>query len=290
MSQYKLGWWVTNLLIPGDPDRVFVEAQSGRWAIVRSDSFNHVKHSIKTRSVNTHTLETQLHPDACNERGSISTAFDDMLAICLAASYLCGQTVSPTTSLQSSCAQYISIGDKFPKHRPISVSMPMHLTSEEYLVRLQQMVKHILAYKPRSHIILIIQLWLDVLSSSSLEGAILNLASLLEVIIAMSKHGPRSDLLGLAEIPDILFANAEESCIHSSPLPIIWQMRDNLIHGGALCPTGYDKSSIAVCADAVSEWMNVVDRSIAGILDVAGFCKPRFSDTSFLHMNSFSLG
>lgn len=157
-----------------------------------------------------------------------------------------------------------------------------------FLKTLQKAVTTLLATDKLANLRLIIHHWLDVMSSSSLEGLVINLALMFEAISAASEVATIPD----SERPSVHNNSQTNSDPHHLLSPHypsdLFNLKKNLVRTGTLSGVGtigWSKDDYAVAA---SEWLRSADMNIARLLNINTNVITRFTQTPLLCIGSYS--
>jgi len=116
-----IGFWLINLLPPGAPLTFDLNTPTGLWTFERSTACPTLEPKMLKDGAcgNTYAIEFRLPTDST--RSAVAdTAFDEVLPICLAASFVTGAAVTIRDSLPSSEARFMQVGPHFPRARGIA--------------------------------------------------------------------------------------------------------------------------------------------------------------------------
>ncbi len=97
-----IGFRFINLLVPGDPVRFSIDGATGSWEFEQEPNFGALKDAVVNRvqCAETHTGQ---HPASMGDgAGVCDRAFEELLPLCLGASYLTGRSVTCRRSLPQS--------------------------------------------------------------------------------------------------------------------------------------------------------------------------------------------
>ena len=119
MTSQLLALNLCNLIIPGDPEELQVSTSLGTWKFYQNPGFIEAKRAILRdgKCANTYCIEFDIphtHPDHAD---CLEATLDELLALCLGASYLTCQAVAPTQSTMTSSISFLTLGDRFPRQR-----------------------------------------------------------------------------------------------------------------------------------------------------------------------------
>jgi hypothetical protein len=287
MKQELIGWWMSNLFIPGDPPFIKVKTPICLWELQRSPNYQCARHSIRQIGgcANTYSIYARVAPDDTIIPFAGKTLLNDIIALCLGLSYICGQAVSLTTATTSSSIRYFSNGNRLPKHRPIAINAPLCSNNKEFVDKIEAFTAHYYNLNEPPTIQLLVHVWLDVISSMSLEGLIINLATLFEII------GNALDQIDLKKSNTHITNSCSELVSNVDmrrPQTDISELRSLLIKNGTI-PSPRERSTSDSCLTSVAtDYLNMADISIHKILSLGPVLKSRFTLESLSGLQSYS--
>ena len=290
MSDEYLGHRLCNLLVPEEPVTFPLRTPSGHWAFRRDKTYSTSKDDILENGACaiTYAMSTEVKVTG-SRAAAIDKAFEEMLPICLGASYLTGMTVRPVQDLPGSAVMFLSVGPHFPRERPMGRGWPMAATLADFIVDLETFVRGYLAVDRSEKARLLIHHWLDALAFWSLEDLTLSAATILEIIAATAKRIGRVKGRNLRNfVQRIDYAADRFSLPHLSP--DFRAMRNDLVHEGRLSGTRFLNRSDADCSEAVAETLDWIDQYLCAIFGLGRPRLKRFGRNTFRGVNAFSLG
>lgn len=123
MSNFFIGHWLANLIVPGDPDKLTITTPAGQWLLSKAPNFTQAKAAIISGGQCAKTYAIEFNGTYSGSRAAAMDAADaDLIPICLGASYLTALGVAPTTSLPGSDISFLQVGDHFPRVRAMRSS------------------------------------------------------------------------------------------------------------------------------------------------------------------------
>ncbi|MNK75640.1 hypothetical protein D3C87_951830 [compost metagenome] len=282
----QLSFFITNLLIPGDPQRTAISTPSGGRTLERVADYERAKKIITAARgpraselpiENTYIVEHvsfgQQSAAAVDEK-----TCDELTPILLAASFATGMSV---TVRDGALAGTSLMGNPPPKWpRPRAMDGPSWVVSAPY--EFQALVNAFVKSWPRvgleEKVLLLVHHWLDALACWSMEDLYLSATTLLQVIAATEEKkmfaermragkGKRHVGWGRPEETKVYFyaalKKASNRMIIRKPSFEAKEMRDSLVHEGSLR----------------GEWMKKVERKrLAGIGENADDGGDRLTD------------
>jgi hypothetical protein len=288
MNTLYIGFWLTNLIIPGDPDSVTLSTAAGSWELRKHDRFNEFKVVVTS---NGQCAETYSAEGTASYGGSRSAAedalFEELIPLCLGASYLTGLSVTPTRGLPHSEMQFIDVGDYFPRARAMGSGFPLLGSSAAFATTLERFVASYPGAGGTEKARLLCHHWLDALAFWSLEDLVLSTGTVLEVIAATAETvAPVGSEVGTFN-KNLAYAAQRFGL---STLPSNFRkMRNDLVHEGVLSGSKFPNKDRAACGLAAAEALDWIDEYIFAALALGLIPSARFLPQSFRGANSFSL-
>lgn len=288
MDTLYIGFWLTNLIIPGDPDSVTITTSAGTWELRKNDRFDEFKLAV---SDNGQCAETYSAEGTTTYTGSRSAAldalFDELIPLCLGASYLTGLSVSPTRSLPASEISFVQVGDHFPRQRAMGSGFPIPTSTTDFKGLLERFVGSYGGAGTVEKARLLCHHWLDAIAFWSLEDLVLSTGTVLEVIAATAETAaPAGADVGTFN-KNLVYA-AQRFNLPALP-PDFRRMRNDLVHEGVLSGSNFPAKNLVACGAAAAEALDWIDRYIFAALRLGQAPIARFSPGGFRGANSFSL-
>ena len=186
-GNYFMGHKLTNLIIPGEPDRLVINTPAGGWTFNKAPSYDDLKKSMKGGQVaETYSIE-------CNGTyiGSRSAAMDraddELIPICLGASFLTALSVAPSRSLPGSDVSFLQVGPHFPRPRAMGEGFQSATDAAMFAGNLSTFVSAYPVKGNTEKIRLISHHFLDALAFWSIEDLALSTTTILEIIAITAK-------------------------------------------------------------------------------------------------------
>lgn len=299
LTTEHLGFYLCNLLIPGDPQTVTIRTDSGSWTIDQEHNFQEVKQEIEINGKvgRTYAALNDVPIGAYGMSASMDAAFEELLPLCLGASYLTGLAVTPHGSTPHSFITFMQVGDHFPRARAMNpaapgiVSVPgSPITSNgtTFVSTLEAFMKSYPGTHASEKTRLLVHHWLDALACWSLEDLVLSTATMLEIIAATA-----GGISKAAGTPQNTFNQRIQYAATRFGLSVVSSdfrnMRNDLVHEGTLSATKFAGKVHSDCTKATAEALNWIDQYLFAALGLGAAPKARFSANTFNRLNAFSL-
>jgi hypothetical protein len=289
MESFTIGYWLANLLLPGDPDQITIDTPAGGWELVKSPSFNEAKSAIEAGKHCAETYSITYCGTYTDSRAAaMDVANEELIPLCLGASYLTGLSVAPNRSLPSSEVSFIQVGSHFPRVRAMGSGFPITTTEADFARILAIFVASYPSSGATEKIRLVAHHFLDALAFWSLEDLVLSTTTILEIIAATAESlaAAQGNQLGTFN-PRIAYA---ASRFRLPPLPSDFRnMRNDLVHEGTLSGHRFAGKNVDDCRRAAAEVLNWIDAYIFEALNLGAPAILRFDKERFIGANSFSL-
>lgn len=279
-----IGFWVVNLLIPGDPDELNISAVSGNWELSKYARYTESKSAISNgQCAHTYAIENDISKD--NGSVACDANFDEMTPIMLGASYLSGLSVTVNSSLPHSDITIIQPSDHWPRERAMGVGNFFVSTQEEFV---QVIEKFITAWPTKAQpekILVLIHHWLDALGCWSFEDFYLSATTLLQIIAATEER-----VTGNSNLSYFQAVQSASSRVGIASLNRDFKdMRNNLIHEGKLLGGHFEVTDIEACSTVASDSMNWFDEYIHAVMNLGPVKRKRYSKHDFMSLNAYSI-
>ena len=279
-----LGFWLVNLLVPGDPPSASITTSSGIWYFQRNNPFNQLKDAIaNNQCVNTYSIEIATSLD--DGAAAANAALDEVTPILLGLSYLSGLSVTVKHSLQTSDIQILQPTDYWPRERVMGTGNSCVNTHAEFFNSLQAFVSAWPTVNQSEKIFILMHHLLDALGCWSFEDFYLSATTLLQIIAASEERKQGGS-------PLYFFDAIKEASNRFSITPLnrdFVRMRNNLIHEGKLLGGSFGGTNIEDCSVVASDLMNWFDEYIHVVMGLGTIKKKRFSKNTFMSLNAYSL-
>jgi len=288
MATLYIGFWLTNLIIPGDPASVTLTTPAGSWEFRRHDQFDEFKVAVCERG---QCAETYSCEGTASYSGTLSAAleglFEELIPLCLGASYLTGLSVSPTRSLPHSEIGFLQVGDHFPRQRAMASAFPIIRSESDFVAMLERFVASYPGAGTTEKARLLCHHWLDALAFWSLEDLVLSTGTVLEVIAATAETASPAGVDVGTFNKNLAYA-AQRFGLANLPADFR-KMRNDLVHEGVLSGSKFPNKNREECGAAAAEALDWIDSYIFAALSLGQVPAPRFAPEGFRGANSFSL-
>jgi len=210
--------------------------------------------------------------------------FDELLYICLAASFLSGSAVTVSRSLPSSEIMIAETGPRFPRDRGLSIIDPIFSQPSDFVQTLSAMVDGFESVISSNNIEVIIHHWLDSLSCWSLEDLYLSACTILEIIKQNERH--RSGKMNQ------YFYDAIVSASNHYKIRVMsrdWiAMRNDLVHDGKLSGSRFQNKNVFQCNSVSKDVLHWLDEYIFAVFGLCGLSTNRYDDPTLM-LNSYTV-
>ncbi|MBL6612394.1 MAG: hypothetical protein ISS15_21070 [Alphaproteobacteria bacterium] len=279
-----IGLWVANLIIPGAPDKMTLNAPQGGWELHKAHDYSVAAAAIAAgKSANTYALENPVSMRA-GGAAACDAATDELTPLLLGASFLTGRAVTSIASTMASEMQIVQPSSHWPRDRAMDTAAPVVSTETEFSDRLSKFVASWPGAGQQEKALLLVHHWLDALSCWSLEDLYLSSSTLLQIIVATEE--------ALTGKSHSYFdgATAAAGRVGISPLSRDFKdKRNNLIHEGHLLGPKFAGRSKDDCAQVAADLLNWFDEYLHAALALGTVVRQRFSKSDFLTLNAYSL-
>jgi hypothetical protein len=288
MEHFFIGHRLANLIIPGDPDELTINTPAGSWELRKDPQFTDNKAAILNKGLTAETYSISFTGSYTGSRAAaIDAADEELIPLCLAASFLTALSVTPTRSLPSSQASFLTVGPHFPRPRPMGSGFPVTAGTAEFAGFMEAFVRAYAGPGTIEKIRLVAHHFLDALAFWSLEDLVLSTTTILEIIAATAKA------VAVPGTPTGTFNQRmtfAASRFNLPPLPSDFRnMRNDLIHEGTLSGTSFPGKDASACGVAAAEVLDWIDAYVFAALQLGSTPSPRFAPEGFRGVNSFSL-
>ncbi|MGY2048942.1 hypothetical protein [Methylobacterium sp. JK268] len=283
-----LGFRLCNLLIPNDPQQLTLTTPSGKWELHQEPDFAKAKMAIQSNQIaETYTIETHLHVSG-SRAAAMDAALEELLPICLAATYLTGMSVATTRAHPMSEASFLQLGPHFPRPRAIT-SVGAAVTNEaEFRDRVEAFVRSYPTTSQTEKSRIMIHHLLDGLACWSMEDLCLSTATLLEIIAATAKQAAAAAGTPLQYFSQRIDYAANR--FNLAPVSTDFRnMRNDLVHEGTLSGTKFRNKTDHDCAIAAAAALQWIDEYMHAAFGLGPVATNRFTPSTYKGLNAFSL-
>ena len=279
-----IGFWVVNLLIPGDPDELNITTMSGNWIITKFPKFVESKNAIANgQCAHTYAIENNISME--DGAALCDACFDEMTPILLGASYLSGLSVTVKNSLPHSDIMIVQPGSHWPRERAMGEGNYCVSSQTDFVDILEKFVASWPSSAQSEKILLLIHHWLDALGCWSFEDFYLSATTLLQIIAATEEQVSGNSQLSYFHAIQSASKRAGISQLNRD----FKDMRNNLIHEGKLLGGVFSGNNINDCSTVAANVMNWFDEYIHAVLKLGPVKKKRFKTGDFINLNAYSL-
>jgi hypothetical protein len=288
MSSFYIGHRLTNLIIPGEPDALTISTRAGSWELRKNSRYGEYKGAIAEGKIaETYTIEI-----SCSYNGSRAAAMDavedELIPLCLAASYLTALSVAPSRSLPGSDVSFMQVGPHFPRPRGMGTGFQACPDETSFAHAIADFVATYPTKGMDENIRLIAHHFLDALAFWSLEDLVLSATTILEIIAITAKRVAASQGQTIQDFtPRLAFAAARFN-LPDLP-PDFRKMRNDLVHEGTLSGQKFPNKDSFACGVAVAEALDWIDEYVFAAVALGKPAQKRFIGDGFRGANSFSL-
>lgn len=286
-----LSFYVTNLLIPGDPDDLTITTPAGPWTLNKTPDFATTKSAITGETSarpqhlpvgETYFLENPISLDL--GAAAVDRAFDEITPILLAASYATGMSVTIDRSTIASSVSIMQPSDHWPRARALGSGSYAVSTSDEFNRLVEAFVLAWSTTGQTEKARLLVHHWLDALACWSMEDQYLSATTLLQIIVATEAQKQRKKSLSY-------YNGLEDAANRMGIAPLsqdFMNMRNELIHDGQLIGSRFAGPRSA-CDQVVADVLNWFDIYVHTGLRLGPVAKTRFLANDFSRLNAYSI-
>lgn len=279
-----IGFWVVNLLIPGEPDNCKINTSSGGWDFEKSANYSQSKSAITNgQCANTYAIEN----DASMDDGSavVDSSLEEMTPLLLGASFLSGLSVTARASLPHSDVSVIQSSDHWPRERAIGIGNPCVATQQEFTENLEKFVNAWPSMAQSEKILILVHHWLDALGCWSFEDFYLSATTLLQIIAATEETVSRNSNLSYFQAVQSASRRVGINSLNRD----FKDMRNNLTHEGKLLGGSFAGSDRDACSSVAADVINWFDEYLHAVMNLGSVKRKRHSKSDFISLNSYSL-
>jgi hypothetical protein len=280
-----IGFWLVNLLIPGDPGTFVIQGLHGDWEFKIAPNFTKDRASIeKGKSGYTYSVT---NPASLRTGGFGPTeeAFKELVPITLACSYLTGSTVTLGAALSMSEISVMGLGDYFPRDRSTTGFAAVIDNISEFVPAAEKFVQGFGAARTGENMLVVMHFLMDALSCWSLEDLYLSLMSIFEIIKQTQRRRECN--------PGLSFYEGVSNAARHYGLPVLSRdflnMRNDLTHEGTLSGSRFPGKAKADCAGVAADALNWLDQYLHAALTLGPPKKKRFNNRELEGLSAYSL-
>lgn len=285
MSTRFIGFGLCNLFVPEEPTEFALDTAVGTWTFRRFGGYEEWKDEILQRGACGRTYRATTTVDTSGGRtAALEASFDELLPICLGASYLTGMSVGPDPGVLGSEVSFLQVGPHFPRPRGMGPGRPAAGSLAEFKADLGTFVARYRRVEKEEKARVLIQHWLDAQSFWSLEDIVLSTTTLLEVIAATAE---RASPVRLGSVAERLVCAAKRFSLRELD-PDFRKMRNDLVQEGTLSGSKFPNSNSVACAELAASALNWIDLYLHATFGLGSPRRERFERHAFAGVSAFS--
>lgn len=177
-----LGFFICNLIIPGEPDTLDISTPAGVWTLGKYADYTKSKAAIANgQCADTNYIEMNipLVPSA-----KADAALEQLTPIVLAASYAVGLVATISKATLGSEVKILQTSHQWPRARAVDRGSPVVTSTAEFKALVESFVAAYPSTGQTEKALLLVHHWLDALACWSLEDLYLSATTLLQIIVA----------------------------------------------------------------------------------------------------------
>ncbi|MBR0780759.1 hypothetical protein [Bradyrhizobium iriomotense] len=278
-----LGFFICNLIIPGEPDHLEITTPAGVWTLGKYAEYEKSKAAINNgQCADTYYIEMNI-PLVPSARAD--AALEQLTPILLAASYAVGLVATISKATLSSEVKFMQTSHQWPRARAVDRSSPVVTNPDEFKTLVENFVAAYPSAGQTEKALLLIHHWLDALACWSLEDLYLSATTLLQIIVATEETRQNVNRLSFYDgVTDA--ANRIGLRVLSTDFK---NMRNEIVHGGQLIGSRFRGPGKAECDAVVADVLNWFDEYLHKALQLGPVAKTRFTAADFSSLNAFSI-
>lgn len=283
-----IGHRLTNLIIPGEPDVLDIITPVGVWSLQKDPRYEEFKTAINNgQCAETYSIKIDVSYSG-SRAVAIGAASDELIPLCLGASFLTAMSVAPSRSLPGSAVSFFEVGDHFPRPRAMGIGFQSAVDATTFKRNLEAFVASYSGAGQIEKIRLVSHHFLDALAFWSIEDLVLSTTTIFEIIAVTAETIGRPLGQQVGNYGQRL--NYAASRFRLPPVPSDFRlMRNDLVHEGTLSGTRFPNKSANDCSLATAEALDWIDRYVFAALGMGQPGRARFTAEPFCGANSFSL-
>ncbi|PAU35734.1 hypothetical protein CKF94_24135 [Vibrio coralliilyticus] len=279
-----LGFWVINLIVPGDPEEASITSPAGQWLFQKSSEYIKCKEAISNNQC-AHTYSIEIATSMDDGAAACDRTLDEMTPILLGASFLSGLAVTSKASLPHSDISIIQATSHWPRERSMGSGNACVNNSNEFFEALEKFLVAWPTTGQSEKVLILIHHWLDALGCWSFEDLFLSATTLLQIISATEER-----ITGNSNLSYLQAVQSASARARITPLNRDFKdMRNNLIHEGQLLGGRFVGTDIDACASVAADLMNWFDEYIHSVMNLGSLKRKRYSKYDFISLNSYSI-
>ena len=279
-----LGFWLVNMIVPGDPEEASITTTSGEWLFRRSNDFAKCRDAIGKNQC-AHTYSIEIATSMSDGAAACDASLEEMTPILLGSSFLSGLAVTSKISLPHSDVTILQPTSHWPRERATGDGNPCVNTSDEFFNTLEQFIAAWPTVSQSEKTLILIHHWLDALGCWSFEDFYLSATTLLQIIAATEER-----ITGNSNLSYLQAVQSASSRVGITSLSRDFKdMRNNLIHEGKLLGGEFVGTDIEACSKVASDVMNWFDEYIHAVMDIGSVKRIRYSKHDFMSLNAYSI-
>lgn len=285
-----MGFRLCNLIVDSvAPEEMTITTAAGTWTIEPDPNYGQGLASVQKGMIaETHIAHIEVGVGTAGRSAAIDAAIDDLVPLCLAASYLTGNSVAMTRSVPGSEIILMAPGSHFPRPRAMFAARPVVSSIQALRDRIEAFTQTYTVQGHAEKARLLVHHWLDAMACWSMEDLCLSTSTLLEIIAATAGSAAAAQGSTKRTFVDRIDFAASRYSLPNLPSDFR-NMRNDLVHEGTLSATTFPNKNVEDCAAAVTDALAWFDTYIHAALALGSIDARRFPDKEYRNLNAFSL-
>ncbi|WP_175719047.1 hypothetical protein [Burkholderia anthina] len=284
----NMNFWITNLLMPGDPENVPIATPQGGWQFVKMPAFARNSAAIRGATVPRPAMMPVAETYYLQDTAGVDDVrrFDaEVTPILLAATYATGLSVTSQRATKNGGPALHVPSEHWPRARGLDAPSPVVSTLDEFVRLVEAFVRAWPTAGQTEKALLLVHHGLDSLGCWSMEDLYLSATTLLQVIVATetTKQGGKK----LTFYDGIVDAASRMGIAALSE--DFKDMRNELVHDGRLIGRRFAGPDKAACAAVVVDVLNWIDTYMHAALTLGPVAKVRFRVQDLVSLNAYSI-
>lgn len=288
LNSFFIGHRLTNLIIPGEPDELEIDTLAGTWLLKKHLNYDEFKKAIDQGQI-AETYSIMIRGTYSASRSeAMDAAGDELIPLCLGASFLTAMSVTPSRSLPASEVKFAQVGPYFPRARAMGLGFASPVDAAMFKRNIEAFVAGFPVADPVEKIRLLSHHFLDALAFWSIEDLVLSTTTMLEIIAATAETIGAPLGQQVASYNQRLNYAASRFSLPQVPADFR-KMRNDLIHEGTLSGALFAGKTASDCGLATAQALDWIDLYVFAALGMGQPARARFTAEPFRGANSFSL-